>query len=66
MDNLLVTVGRIAGIAGLVLCVVAGLARILGNFYLLGFSVGSLLLGGMGGLLIGCFLLLLAPRDGGR
>jgi hypothetical protein len=60
MDNLLVMLGRLAGIAGVVLCLVAGIARILGQFYLAGFSVSSLLQAGMGGLLIGCFALLLA------
>lgn len=60
MDNLLVMLGRLAGLAGVVLCLVAGIARILGQFYLAGFSVASLLQAGMGGLLIGCFALLLA------
>ena len=60
MDNLLVMFGRLAGFAGVVLCLVAGIARILGQFYLAGFSVASLLQAGMGGLLIGCFALLLA------
>lgn len=65
MENLLFALGRLAGIAGIVLCLVAGVARLLGHFFLGGFSVAALLQGGMGGLLIGCFLLLLAarPRD---
>ena len=63
MENLLVMLGRLAGIAGAVLCLVAGFARILGYFYLGGFSVASLLQAGMGGLLIGCFLLLLATHQ---
>jgi hypothetical protein len=58
--NLLVMLGRIAGIAGAVICLVAGFARILGHFYLAGFSVVALLQGGMAGLLIGSFVLLLA------
>jgi hypothetical protein len=60
MENLLFMLGRLAGIIGLVTCVVAGLARLLGHFYLAGFSVASLLQAGIGGLLIGCFALLLA------
>jgi hypothetical protein len=65
MDILLVMLGRLAGIAGVVLCLVAGVARVLGHFYLGGFSAAALLQGGMGLVLIGCFLLLLAlqPRD---
>ena len=60
MENLLVMLGRIAGIAGAVICLVAGFARLLGHFYIAGFSVASLLQAGIGGLLIGCFMLLLA------
>jgi hypothetical protein len=63
MENFLVMLGRIAGIAGAVICLVAGFARILGNFYIAGFSVASLLQAGMGGLLIGCFMLLLAMQN---
>jgi len=63
MDNLLVLLGRLAGFAGVALCLVAGFSRVLGHFYLAGFSVASLLQAGMGGLLIGCFLLLLAGRQ---
>lgn len=62
MESLLATFGRFAGIAGVVLCLVAGLARVLGNFYLAGYSVGSLLQAGMAGLLIGSFALLLAMQ----
>ena len=62
MDNLLVMLGRLAGIAGAVICLVAGFARLLGNFYVVGYSVASLLQAGMAGLLIGCFALLLATR----
>ena len=63
MENLLVMLGRLAGIAGAVLCLVAGFARILGHFYIGGFSAAALLQGGMGGLLIGCFLLLHATHQ---
>jgi hypothetical protein len=63
MENLFVMFGRLAGFAGVALCLVAGLARILGQFYLVGFSVASLLQAGMAGLLIGCFLLLLAAHS---
>jgi len=63
MENLFVMLGRLAGFAGVALCLAAGLARILGHFYLAGFSVASLLQAGMGGLLTGCFLLLLATHQ---
>jgi hypothetical protein len=63
MDNLLVMLGRVAGIAGVVICLVAGFARTVGHFYLAGFSVTALMQAGMGGLMIGCFLLLLAMQS---
>jgi hypothetical protein len=58
--NLLVMLGRLAGLAGILFCVVAGIARLLGNFYLAGFAVSTLLQVGMAGLLIGSFVLLVA------
>jgi hypothetical protein len=58
--NLLVMLGRLAGFAGILVCLVAGIARLLGNFYLAGFAVSTLLQAGMAGLLIGSFALLLA------
>lgn len=63
MGNLLVQIGRIAGIAGIVLCVVAIVWRVLGNFGLMSFSVGALLQVGMAGVLVGCFCLLLAQAE---
>jgi hypothetical protein len=65
MQQFFVTLGRLAGVIGVAICLVAGVARVLGHFYLGGFSAAALLQGGMGLVLIGCFLLLLAlqPRD---
>lgn len=63
MNDVLVLVGRLAGIAGALVCLVAGATRLLGNFYLMGFAVGTLLQAGMAGLLIGCFALLLARHQ---
>jgi len=65
MGNLLVQIGRIAGFAGILVCVVAVIWRVLGNFGLLGVSVGALLQVGMAGVLAGCFLLLLARAEKG-
>ena len=58
--NLLVMLGRLAGLAGILVCLVAGIARLLGNYYLAGFAANTLLQAGMAGLLIGSFALLLA------
>jgi len=46
-----------------VLCVVAIAWRVLGNYGLVGFSVGALLQAGMAGVLVGCFCLLLAQSE---
>jgi hypothetical protein len=55
-----VTLGRIAGLLGLVLCVIAAGTRITGNFHLGPVSADSLLSAGTAGMVAGCFLLLLA------
>jgi hypothetical protein len=63
MDNLLMTGGRLLGALGILLCVLAVIWRLLGNHYLVGFEVASLLQGGTSAVLIGCFLLLLGRVD---
>ncbi|MGB5101921.1 MAG: hypothetical protein WBO04_01200 [Steroidobacteraceae bacterium] len=63
MGNLLVQIGRIAGFAGIVLCIVAVVWRVLGNYGLMGFSVGALLQAGMAGVLVACFCLLLVQAE---
>jgi len=60
MNDALVLIGRLAGIAGALVCLAAGITRLLGHFYVAGFAAGTLLQAGMAGLLIGCFALLLA------
>lgn len=63
MENLLVSGGRLAGVVGVLLCVVAVIWRLLGHYALIGFEVGTLLLGGTAAVAIGCFMLLLARVD---
>jgi hypothetical protein len=46
--------GRIGGAVGVLLCVIAVLARIRGMFGLAGFQVGTVLLAGMAAMLVGC------------
>ena len=60
MDVLLLLLGRAAGFAGVLLCVVAVVARVLGNYWLAGFQLGTLMQAGIAGVAIGCFLLLVA------
>ena len=54
--------GRLLGVAGLVICAIAGAARLVGRYTLGGFPVITLFEGGTALLVAGCFFLLLA-RD---
>ena len=59
MESLLLWIGRIAGLAGLLLSGWAAWARLQGAYFAGGFQIGTLLLVGMTGMLVGCFCLLL-------
>ena len=54
MKELLEKLGNAAAVLGVALCFVAGLARVAGLFYLAGFELMSLFLGGMGFMLGAC------------
>ena len=62
MGNTLVLAGRALGALGVLVCIVAVLARLLGHYYLLGVEAESLLQAGTSAVVIGCFALLLG-RD---
>ena len=66
MNNLLLWLGRAAGVAGLLLIAVAVVVRLTGVYWLGGFQVGTVLLGGTAALAAGCFalLLVLTSRSG--
>lgn len=59
MNDLLRSSGRLVGLAGLLVCGVAVAWRLLGNYYLASFDVGTWLQAGTSAVVIGCFLLLL-------
>lgn len=65
MRTLLLWMGRIGGVAGVILCAVAIVVRLRGEFNLGGFQIGTLLLGGMAAVLLGClgYLAFLAEGD---
>jgi hypothetical protein len=54
MHMVLVWVGRIAGIAGVLLCVVALGARATNTWHVGGYAVGALLQAGLAGMLLAC------------
>lgn len=58
MNAILASGGRIVGLVGLLMCGVAVVWRMLGNYYIAGFDVGTLLQAGTSAVVIGCFLLL--------
>jgi hypothetical protein len=58
MQSILLWIGRIAGIAGLLLSAWATVARLQGAYFAAGFQVGTLLLVGMTGMIVACFCLL--------
>jgi hypothetical protein len=59
MPNTLRTLGTLAGVVGLLTCLFAGLARLTGIHWLMGFEIVTLLQIGIGGMVLGCFCLLL-------
>jgi hypothetical protein len=60
MERLMILAGRLAGALGIVLVLAALGARVLGYFWVGGLQTGTLLLGGIGALVVGVFLLLVA------
>jgi hypothetical protein len=68
MEGILLTVGRLAGAAGVLVTLVAAVARLAGYYWIASYQTGTVLLAGMALMLIGClgFLAALtAQRDSG-
>ncbi len=64
MTSLLSNLGSIIAFLGILVGLIAGVTRLTGSYYLAGYGLQSLLLAGMGLLLVGCFLKLEAlTRD---
>jgi hypothetical protein len=61
----LLWIGRLGGIAGVILCAMAVLARMRSVYNVAGFQVGTLLLAGVAVMLVGClgYLAALAERS---
>ncbi len=59
MNNLLLWLGRSAGAAGLILCLLSGGARLAGQHWFGSFEALTLLQAGIGGMVLGCLCLLL-------
>jgi hypothetical protein len=65
MSKLLLWIGRIAGIVGALLCIVAALARAGGRYWLGSFQVGTVFQAGIAAMIVGClcFLVVLTERS---
>ena len=59
MNALLLWLGRLFGVIGVVVCAVALLVRLSGNYKYGGFEIGTLVLGGTAAMVAGCLCLLL-------
>ena len=64
MRTLLVWIGRLGGIAGVLLCVLAVLMRLRGVYNFAGFQIGTLFLAGASTMLVGCLGYLAAIVEG--
>ena len=65
MELLLLWIGRLSGLAGLVLCGWAVYSRLTGSYYAGGFQMGTLFQAGMTALLVACLchLMVLTHRS---
>ncbi len=63
MDKWLLSIGRVAGIAGVLVVTVAGASRLTGTFELGGFEVSTLLVAGMAAMVFACLCFLAVLTD---
>lgn len=54
MDKLFKIVGNIAAAIGILICLVAGVARVTGNYYVLGYQAITLFIGGIALMVMAC------------
>ena len=64
MQRLLLWIGRIGGVVGVIVCAIAILMRMRGVYNFAGFQIGTLLLGGVAAMVLGClgYIAALAER----
>ena len=59
MNGALLWLGRTFGVIGVLVCAIALLVRLSGNYKYVGFEIGTLFLGGTAAMVAGCLCLLL-------
>jgi len=64
MHKLLLSIGRLAGVVGVLVAALAGTVRLTGRYELVGFEVGTLLIAGVAAMVFAClcFLVVLTSR----
>jgi hypothetical protein len=63
MNSVLLRGGQLIGLLGILLMLVSVYARLAGKFTFGGYQTGTLLLAGIGAVVVGCFLLLWMIAD---
>ena len=58
MGKILEILGSIVGAIGILICLVAGLTRLTGGYYLLGYETVTMFTGGLGLMVMGCLVIL--------
>jgi hypothetical protein len=58
METILIRLGAFAGILGLLMCLVAAVARLSGRFWIGGMQAGTLMQAGTAAMIAGCLALL--------
>lgn len=59
METVLLWIGRLAGVVGVIVCLIAAGARLSGAFWIGGFQAGTLFLAGIAAMTLGCLALLM-------
>lgn len=62
MNGFLQWIGHLAALLGIAICLITGLARVSGKYYLLGFEVQTLFIGGIALMVMACLARLYAQR----
>ena len=56
MDKMLDLLGNVVGVTGIIACALAGVSRMLGGHYLLGFESVTLFIGGIALMVMACLV----------
>ncbi len=64
MNKLLDIVGISAALVGVLICLVAGVVRLAGNYHILGYEAITLFIGGISIMTMACLIKLYRPNTG--